>query len=182
MSEDEGNLLTLVGRGDTAAFGAFYDRFSARILGLLVRWLRDRRDADEVLQDTFWQVWKTATTFDPVKRSEFGWLVMLARSRAADCLRRKVRRASQSLVEEPGTITDPVGPLQQSELGQLVHDAVNELDADIRRAVCLSFYEGLTHVEIAARLQIPLGTVKTRIRSGMMQLRTRLRRVEQEMC
>lgn len=181
MSQDEGELLTLVGRGDAVAFAAFYDRFSARVLGLLMRWLRDRRDADDVLQDTFWQVWNTAATFDPARRSAFGWLVMLARSRAYDCLRRQTRRVTEALASEPETVADPAGSLQQSEMGTLVNGAVNELEVDLRQVVCLSFYDGLTHADIAARLQIPLGTVKTRIRTGMTQLRTRLRRVGQEM-
>ncbi len=179
MSSAECELLQRASQGDAAAFEALYDRFSGRILGLLVRWLRDRRDADDVLQETFWQVWKTAGTFDASRRSVFGWLVMIARSRAYDCLRRNGRTATMALGDDAGAVDDPFTKLQQQEDGRAVAEALAELDDSLRQAVCLAFYEGLTHVEIAERLQIPLGTAKTRIRQGMLQLRSRLRDLQE---
>lgn len=179
MSSAECQLLKSISRGDVAAFEALYDGYAGRLLGLLVRWLRDRRDADDVLQETFWQVWKTAGTFDASRRSVMGWLVMIARSRAYDCLRRKGRVTTAVFGDGSATDDDPFTRLQQQEAGKAVTLALAELDEAMRQAVCLAFYDGMTHVEIAQRLQIPLGTAKTRIRQGMLQLRSRLRGLEE---
>ena len=170
QSADE-QLLVKVGAGDSSAFGELYDRYAGRVLALLVRLLRDRRDADDVLQETFWQVWRTAVNYDAGRANPMAWMMLIARSRAIDALRRQGRQPMHELNQEPSTQRDPANHLQMLELGDRVRDAMGRLKDDQRQAIQLSFYRGMSHQEIADELSIPLGTAKTRIRQGMLKLR-----------
>lgn len=171
MEAADEQLLVRVGAGDSSAFGQLYDRNSGRVLALLIRLLRDRRDADDVLQETFWQIWRTAATFDAGRANPVAWMLLIARSRAIDALRRQNRRPMSELNHEPATQRDPAHQLQTQELSATVHQALSRLGDDQRQAIQLSFYNGLSHQEIANELSIPLGTAKTRIRQGMLKLR-----------
>ena len=171
MQAADEHLLVQVGAGDTSAFEELYDRYAGRLLALLVRLLKDRRDADDVLQETFWQVWRTAASYDAGRANPVAWLLLIARSRAIDALRRQGRRRVQQLSHEPSTGPDPVCDLQTLELGDRVRNALARLSDDQRQAIQLSYYQGLSHQEIAEELSIPLGTAKTRIRLGMLKLR-----------
>lgn len=170
QSADE-QLLVRVGAGDSSAFGELYDRYADRVLALLVRLLRDRRDADDVLQETFWQVWRTAASYDAGRANPVAWMLLIARSRAIDALRRQARRPMQELNQEPSTQRDPANHLQMLELSDRVRNAMARLGEDQRQAIQLSYYSGMSHQEIADELSIPLGTAKTRIRQGMLKLR-----------
>lgn len=170
MSASDADLICRIAAGDRDAFGEFYDRHSARILGLLLRMIRSRSEADDVLQDCFLQVWSQAARYSAERASPIGWLVLLARSRALDHLRRKRRdRLTAESETEVGTECDDA--LTQSEEAALARRALSQLPDEQRGVIQLAFYSGLTHEEIAASQRIPLGTVKTRIRRGMMRIR-----------
>ena len=171
MQTADEQLLVQVGAGDSSAFGELYDRYAGRVLALLLRLLRDQRDADDVLQETFWQVWRTATSYDARRANPVAWLLLIARSRAIDALRRQGRMPISELNHEPSTQSDPDTRLKTIELGDRVRNALVRLTDDQRQAIQLSYYDGLSHQQIAEELSIPLGTAKTRIRQGMLKLR-----------
>ena len=171
MQAADEQLLVLVGTGDSSAFGMLYDRYAGRVMALLLHLLRDHRDADDVLQETFWQVWRTAASYDAGRANPVAWMLLIARSRALDALRRRGRKPMHELQTEPSSPRDPVTHLETLELGDRVRDALARLSDDQRQAIQLSYYGGLSHQEIADKLSIPLGTAKTRIRQGMLKLR-----------
>ena len=162
----------IAGDRDDAAFAALYDRLSPRALGLLIRVLRNRPDAEDVLQETFLQVWHQAARFDCARSVPLGWVLMIARSRATDRLRKRAATTTEQPPEVP-TATDPTAGLQATETAGRVSAALGGLPPEQATPLRLAFYEGLTHERIAAMLGIPLGTVKTRIRLGMARLRDR---------
>lgn len=174
MDDQDFLLVRRIAAQDQTAFAAFYERYAARVLGLLVKLLPTQDDAEDVLQDTFWQVWRQAERYEPLRSSPQGWLFLLARSRAIDLLRRKAARPMEAEAPEPAQRQDPWLPLMLQELRQEVRSALQMLPDEQRTALCLAFYRGLTHEETAQRLNLPLGTVKTRIRLGMRRLRTLL--------
>jgi RNA polymerase sigma-70 factor (ECF subfamily) len=174
----DGELVRAMARGDEAALAGLYDRYRLILFGLIMRILHDRADAEDVLQEAFLQVWRRAGDFDETRGRAFTWLVTIARSRALDRLRalgsrgRLATEAARLPREEVG---DAAADALRSEEGKVVRQALSELPEDQRRALFLAYFEGLTQAEIAARLGDPLGTVKTRMRSGMMKLRELLR-------
>jgi RNA polymerase sigma-70 factor (ECF subfamily) len=174
----DNDLLRAVSRGDERALAAIYDRYRLILFGLILRILHDRQEAEDVLQEAFLQVWRRAADFDESRGRAFTWLVTIARSRALDRLRALGSRAR--LAEEVGhspqyEIGDAAEDALKSEQGTIVREALAELPDDQRQALFLAYFEGLTQTEIAARLGDPLGTVKTRMRTGLMKLRELLR-------
>jgi RNA polymerase sigma-70 factor, ECF subfamily len=164
-------LMSRVAAGDEAAFAELYDRHAARVLGFLVRMLGRQDDAEDVLQETFWQVWKQAGDFDPSRASAKGWLYLLARSRATDLLRRRRREPAQLDAETPSPTAAPLEGLEAQDDGRALADALTRLTPEQRLAIQEAFYGGLTYEEVARRASLPVGTVKTRIRTGMQRLR-----------
>jgi RNA polymerase sigma-70 factor (ECF subfamily) len=164
-------LLSRVAGGDDGAFAALYDRYAARVLGFLVKLLRVRADADDVLQDTFCQVWSKAREYEPSRSSPQSWLFLLARSRAVDQLRRRKRQEDSAAPPPQAAPPDPAVVFEEKDAGARLRDALAKLTDEQRSAIQLAFYGGLTHEEVAARQSVPLGTVKTRIRLGMQRLR-----------
>ncbi|MGH9159444.1 MAG: sigma-70 family RNA polymerase sigma factor [Vicinamibacteraceae bacterium] len=169
--------------GDAAALGELYDRHARAVYSLACRILSDDRDAEDVVQDVFTQAWRQATRFDARRGPVVAWLLMIARARAIDRLRgREVRPGWTASGEQSvlSTLSD-AQPDQEteaitSERAGRVRDALDELPDGHRQAITLAYYEGLTQEEIAERLRQPLGTVKTRIRSGLLKLRAALER------
>jgi RNA polymerase sigma-70 factor (ECF subfamily) len=170
---DQG-LLQAIARKDDLALAALYDRYRLVLFGLLMRILNSREEAEDVLQEVFLQVWRRAADFDERRGRPFTWLVTLTRSRAIDRLRQlnsRERFVSSDTEFSADGVLDPAQDAVRSEQRDLVAGALAELSEDQRRTLTLAYFEGLTQTEIAARLSSPLGTVKTRMRSGMIKLR-----------
>jgi RNA polymerase sigma-70 factor (ECF subfamily) len=174
----DAELLRAVARGDEAALASIYDRYASILLGLLLRILRSRPEAEDVLQEVFLQVWRRAKDFDESRGRAFTWLVTLARSRAIDRLRAldsRDRTATAAAAEPSEQIGDASADALRAEQGEIVRGALAQLSEEQRTTLLLAYEEGLTQTEIAARLSQPLGTVKTRTRAGLMKLRELLR-------
>jgi RNA polymerase sigma-70 factor (ECF subfamily) len=174
--DDWDSLVALTAEGDQSAFSMLYDRSSPRVYGLVLRILRDQDTAEEVTLDVFTQVWRTALHFDRRRGSACAWLLTIARSRAIDRLRaEQVERGCQDQLDSLEGLTDegqdPETITVQSERERLVREALARLSDAQRESLLLAYFSGLSHFEIAARLGLPPGTVKTRIRLGMQKLR-----------
>lgn len=178
-SEDvsiEIGLLQGVGRGDQACFEQLYDRFSGVLFTTAYRVLNDQEAAEDVLQDVFVQIWDKAPTYDPARGKPLSWAVTLTRNKAIDRLRSAQRRyrLQEELQEEGFGREEPVLSLDEvdsAEKSQIVRNAVMRLTKEQRQAIELAFFSGLTQSQIAEELNQPLGTVKARIRRGMMRLK-----------
>jgi len=168
------NLLRAVARGDESALAAVYDRYRLILFSVILRILTDRAEAEDVLQEVFLQVWRRAGDFDEARGRAFTWLVTIARSRALDRLRSgrsRARRAEEAVHESVDETSDASLDALKSEAAAIVRKALGELTDEQRKVLFLAYFEGLTQTEIAARLGDPLGTVKTRMRSGLIKLR-----------
>ena len=161
-------------RQDERALAELYDRYRVILFGLLVRILNSREEAEDVLQEVFLQVWRRAADFDESRGRPFTWLVTLARSRGIDRLRNLAARdrvAQAGAREESEQVSDAVADAFRSEQRTLITTALAQLPDEQVRPLMLAYFDGLTQSEIAAKLNAPLGTVKTRMRSGLMKLR-----------
>lgn len=185
-TRDDARLLALITEQDRAALGSLYDRYAKAVFSLAVHMLRDSGAAEEVTQDTFFNVWRRSSSYHSKRGSVAAWLFSIARHRSIDELRR--RRREQTHVQTGVDLTnkpsdgadDPVEfTIAQFERGKL-RDALHTLRPEQREVVVLAYYGGLTHGEIATRLGHPLGTVKTRMRLGLKKLRETLGRRPQE--
>lgn len=175
-------LLARVVKGDQQAFSQLYDHSSTLLFTLAVRILGNQEEAAELLQDVYLEVWRKVSHYDVGRGTPIAWLVTLTKSRAIDRLRAKTARGyrvTNSL--EAGTATQVVDPgpspfetQADQDLRRAVRTALAELPEAQQQPIELAYYEGLSHAEIAARLNQPLGTVKTRIKLGMSKLRTGL--------
>ena len=166
--------LRAIARGDEQSLAALYDRYRLILFGLILRILHSQPEAEDVLQEVFLQVWRKAADFDEARGRPFTWLVTLARSRAIDRLRAtsaRDRTATEAARDVSETISDAADDAVRSERGEIVRRALEALPEEQRQALVLAYFEGLTQSEVAERLNSPLGTVKTRMRSGMIKLR-----------
>jgi RNA polymerase sigma-70 factor, ECF subfamily len=175
---EDRELMTRVSTRDGSAFARLFEVHAPLTLGLLDRILGRRGEAEEVLQEVFLQVWMQADRYDGARSTPRGWILMLARSRALDRIRRRdsVRRREEAAGEEASDAVSPVGTerLESLDRKRQVASALGLLSQDQRRCIELAFFEGLTHTQIAERLAAPLGTVKSRILLGMNKLRQAL--------
>jgi RNA polymerase sigma-70 factor (ECF subfamily) len=168
------DLLHAVARGDEAALARLYDAYRVILFGLLVRILNSREEAEDILQDVFIQVWRRAKDFDEKRGRPFTWLVTLTRSRAIDRLRSLGARQRLAVAAEqnhPEQASDALSDTLKVAQQEIVRRALAELPEEQRDTLVLAYFEGLTQTEIASKLGAPLGTVKTRMRSGMIKLR-----------
>lgn len=160
---------------DAGALGELYDAHSRLLFGLILRILKDRGDAEEVLQEVFVQAWTRANTYTLGLGSPLGWLLGIARNRAIDRLRRRSAHVrAVDAAAEPLASDDPEHLAELEERRRSVQDALDALPRDQRDLIEQAYFLGLTHSELAARFNLPLGTVKTRIRAGMVSLRGHL--------
>jgi RNA polymerase sigma-70 factor, ECF subfamily len=177
-SEDATADIALIERivaRDERAVADLYDRHNRLLFGLILRILRDRAEAEEVLQEVFVLVWTRAGTYNVALGSPAAWLVRVARNRAIDRLRaNSVRLRGMESAPMPEAVESPESRASTSEQQRAVVRALDALPPDQRELIEQAYYLGLTQSELADRFKLPLGTVKTRIRSGMQALRQRL--------
>ena len=179
LEHDDRELIAEIARRRSEALERLYERYRMVVYHLALKILNNRESAEEVVLEVFWQVWRDAERYDAQRGSVGAWIATVARSRAIDALRsRRGNPATDEDIEKTLLAADPAGdPETQTTLGQraeFVRSALESLPSDQRTALELSFFNGLSHAEIAERLQEPLGTVKTRIRSALLRLRERL--------
>ena len=174
---DDAALVQATADGDKTALQNLYDRHGGVLFGLALKILNDRSDAEDVLQEVFVQIWKTANSFDQRRGKPLGWFIMLTRSRAIDRLRsRNTRTRVMEAVSQEVTDETPL-PAQEADVAEtrtLVRHAMQALPAEQRQLIELAYFGGLSQSEIAGQLGQPLGTVKTRMRTGLLRLREQL--------
>lgn len=178
-------MIARIGRHDQSAFSALYDRLSGPLYSLAMKMLGDPADAQDALQEVFLQIWSRARTYDPEKSSVFSWAVLLTRSRVIDRLRARDRRlrvvvestAENKVAEatDASAVESAADTANKKDEAAHVRSLLNNLPEDQRQAIELAFFGHRTHHEIAAQLGQPLGTVKARIRRGLLKLREQLR-------
>jgi RNA polymerase sigma-70 factor (ECF subfamily) len=171
---DDAALLERIVARDACSVAALYDRHAGLLFNLILRILRDRADAEDVLQEVFVAVWTRAESYNPALGPPAAWLVRIARNRAIDRFRANAARgrladASQALA--------PAGPAAGPEDRHDVVRALGVLPPDQRVLVEQAYFMGLTHAELAARFRLPLGTVKTRVRNGLLALRAHFQQI-----
>ncbi len=176
--EAEIELMRRIGQGDRRSFEELYDRFSGVLFSTAYRVLNNREAAEDVLQDVFIQIWEKAPLYDPARGKPMTWAVTLTRNKSIDRLRSTQRRnrLQDDVERESQTVEQfddrsSFDAVASGETGALVREAIQKLSKDQREAIELAFFSSLTQTEIAGRLDVPLGTVKARIRRGMMKLK-----------
>jgi RNA polymerase sigma-70 factor (ECF subfamily) len=175
-------MIARIGRRDQSAFSALYDRLSGPLYSLAMKMLGDPAEAQDALQDVFLQIWSRAGTYDPEHSSVFSWTVLLTRSRVIDRLRARGRRSRVVVASaddtptaaDASTVESAADTAEKNDEAARVRHVLNNLPSEQREAIEMAFFEHLTHHEIAERLGQPLGTVKARIRRGLLRLRQRL--------
>ena len=181
QGREQARLLGAMARGDKAALAQLYDSLSRPLYSLAYRIINDSAEAQDIIQDVFLQIWQKAGTFETSRGSVFGWAATLTRNRAIDRVRTRKRR-SELLAEsapdlQPAPLAndlDSGAVLGMQEKAREVRTALGQLAPDQQKAIELAFFSGLTQLEIAARLNEPLGTIKARIRRGLLKLRETL--------
>ena len=173
------SLVEQVAAGDQAALATLYDTTNRLVYGLILRVLSDTSSAEEVLLDVYTQVWRQAASYDTTRGTPLAWLTTIARSRAIDRLRsgwqdQQRKEPLETLGDAVADAANPEETTVASERQRLVRAALAELSPEQREVIELAYYSGLSHSEIAEKLNQPLGTVKTRTRLGMMKLREAL--------
>ncbi len=168
--------LDRIRAGDAEGLAQLYDETSGVLYALALRVLNDTADAEEVVLDVYQQVWKSTQAFDAARGTVWGWLTILTRSRAIDRLRSMGARRAREFPIESGWETRSATPVPEAQSifaqeRKLVREALASLALEQREAIELAFFRGLTHVEVAEAMGVPLGTIKTRIRSGMRRMR-----------
>ena len=168
-------LLIQTGRNDQKAFAELYKRTSSKLFGVCLRMLRDRGEAEEVLQETYTTVWRRAASFDAAKASAITWLITLSRNKAID----RLRQHREELLDDPSRLDEavdgqptPAADAEASQEYRRLQHCLDELEPQQRDSVREAFFTGATYNELATRCKVPLGTMKSWIRRSLMQLRT----------
>jgi RNA polymerase sigma-70 factor, ECF subfamily len=176
-AHDDASVLRRIAEGDESALATLYDDWAPAVYSLVALLLKNADSAEDVVEETFWQIWQRASSYDASRGSVRTWILTIARSRALDRLRSR-RRSHEDFVDDLSFVGDPRSdPNQeaaQAERDQLVYGALCDLPDGQRRAIELAYFRGLSQSEIAASLDEPLGTIKTRMRLGMQKLRDAL--------
>ena len=176
---DDRQLMAAIDRHDAAAMQVLFRRYSRVVYALCLRVTGQAHDAEDVVTEVFWELWQKPDRYCPSKSSPYTYLMMLARCRALDRKRGLIRHQTQPLLEWEATESaemreDAPAPLEEvlaTERQEIVIHAIQELEPDLRQPIELAFFDGLTHLAIAERLELPLGTVKGRIRRALDRLR-----------
>lgn len=171
---DLNHQLARVALGDREAFAQLYRRTSPRLLSVCARMLPDRREAEEVLQEAYVTVWQRSKTFDPARASAMSWLVALARNKAIDRLRQHHNAAADVNFEMEGIADEDPTPAARAEYSQeyrRLEQCMDQLETSQRHSIQAAFFSGLTYNALAERAKVPLGTMKSWIRRGLLQLR-----------
>ena len=173
-------ILNRVAGGDPSALAALYDRHGRGVYSLACRIVTDRADAEDVVQEVFTQAWQQASRYDQGRATVTGWLLMMTRARAIDRVRARAARPATSNAPDTSLPDVPdAGPGMEAEAisaesAARLRQALGDLPEAQRRTIELAYYEGLTQTDIAEKLQEPLGTIKTRMRSALQKLRAAL--------
>ncbi|MBI1760526.1 MAG: sigma-70 family RNA polymerase sigma factor [Acidobacteria bacterium] len=182
LQKQLGQWMAASAAGDQAAFTKLYDATQRQVYGLLLRMLKNPATAEEVLLDVYLQVWRQAASYDTARGSVWGWLMTITRSRALDRWRASAGQLRESDDLETVSLTvaavtdSPEANSLLNERSKLVRQALTQLTPEQRLLIETAYFEGLSHSELAERFALPLGTVKTRIRTGMVSLRKCLER------
>jgi len=177
-AETADQLLSLVAQGDQRAFARLYDLMAARVLGLVRRVLRDPAQSEEVAQEIFLEIWQSATRFDVTKGTATTWIMTMTHRRAVDRVRsaqssrdRDTKVGIRDFTPDYDTVAESVEVTIEHERVKVAMSRLTDLQ---RQAVTLAYYGGYSHTEVAEMLHIPVGTIKTRLRDGMIRLRDEL--------
>lgn len=172
---DLAEFLRRSGRGDEAAFAQLYDATSARAYGMAIRVIRDPSQAEEVTQEAFLEIWRTASRFDATKGSAVSWVLTIVHRKAVDRVRSaqaSTRRDTTYHQGSQGVEHDSTAEAAQASMeARRVRQAMDSLTEVQREALELAYFKGYTHTEVATMLDLPVGTAKTRIRDGLIRLR-----------
>jgi len=181
QGQEQSRLLAAMARGEKSALSALYDSLSRPLYSLAYRIVNDSAEAQDIVQDVFLQIWQKAGTYDTSRGSVFGWAATLTRNRAIDRVRMRKRRSELLAGSAPDLQpAPPPGNLDSSaslwvqEKATAVRSALGQLAPEQQKAIELAFFSGLTQLEIAAQLNEPLGTIKARIRRGLLKLKETL--------
>lgn len=178
--ELEVKLIARIAKGDDGAFVELYNRFAGSLYAMAQRMLEDNKEAEDALQEGFTYIWRKAAVYDPTRSSPFAWAVMITRNKAIDRLRarERIEKLREKFTEQSAHLLQPdLGSANEPVLRDrvaFVRSAVLRLPEEQREALELSFFAGLTHEQISERLGVPLGTIKARIRRGLLRLRESL--------
>ena len=177
IETQQADLLRRIAAQDSAALSEFYDQTATSLFSFALRMLNNTHDAEEVIQDVFMQIWSKAASFDPEMGLAFSWSMSIVRNRCIDRLRSRQRRSRVMVETNDGEVAEPHFESGVTEYSlaideqEAVRMALGALPQDQQRAIEMAFFGGLSHLEIADALCQPLGTVKARIRRGMLKLR-----------
>lgn len=181
QSQEQARLLAAMAKGDKSALGRLYDSLSRPLYSLAFRIINDNAEAQDIVQDVFLQIWQKASTYDTSRGSVFGWAATLTRNRAIDRVRMRKRRTELLAESAPDLQPAPLsGDLDSGasmwirEKATAVRNALGQLAPDQQKAIELAFFSGLTQLQIADKLNEPLGTIKARIRRGLLKLKETL--------
>jgi RNA polymerase sigma-70 factor (ECF subfamily) len=174
VTADPDALMARIAKGDEHAFAELYDELAPTVYGIVLRVVRDPAQSEEVTQEVFVELWRQAARYDAARGGVRGWAVTIAHRRAVDRVRSEQSLRDRQLRDAAAPAGAPDSP-PDAVIDSLDRDrarqALTELSAAQRQALELAFFDGLTHVEIAEQLDVALGTVKTRIRDGLIRLR-----------
>jgi RNA polymerase sigma-70 factor (ECF subfamily) len=179
IEQEDRDFIHRMASKDGAALDAFYTRYNRLVFGLLSRILPNRADAEDVLTEVFFQIWQQSSRYDPARGKPVAWLLTIARTRAIDRLRsagrQPVQTGDSSPPEQEAAAPAGLDPFVLRDMRHAVQEALKSLPEQQRVPLEMAYFQGMSHTEIADALAEPLGTVKDRIRTGMMHLRKRLR-------
>jgi RNA polymerase sigma-70 factor (ECF subfamily) len=181
-SDKEVQLMEKIKSGDTDALEELYNQYNRLLFGLIITIVKKREEAEDVLQEVFVNIWQKAHTFDEERGNVYSWLVTLSRNKSIDRVRSKDYKTQEKAsvsVDEPafslkGDKFDPLETTIYSDRAEMVKKALAEIPESQREVLKIAYYQGMTQSEISDHLNIPLGTVKTRTRQGMIKLKNKL--------